>query len=292
MSFINSPTSAPSAGALSENSVLSGTDPGSAGGKTFEQFANTFSKASTDAAKASAEGVIPGVAPQFPTNEVGMGAAPQEQSEVMDELSIDRAVEETKKDDKNQFLELMIAQLENQNPLEPQEGGEFLAQLAQFSMVDGIERLNENSQDFYSSFRSGQALQASSLVGRSVGVNTGQINFTGEPIPVDVELSQATSQLNVYIANAAGEQVGQVNLGQQVSGDVPFVWDGTDSAGVALPLGQYQLTATAQTDSGEEQMNTQVAMNVDSVTLDANGAVELNVRGYGPLALNEVRQIR
>ena len=108
-------------------------------------------------------------------------AVPQA-SKLMDDLSIDKAVQETEKDDKNQFLELMIAQIENQNPLDPQEGGEFLAQLAQFSMVDGIERLNEGSSDIYSSLRSGQALQASSLVGRSVGVETDRVAFNGSPI--------------------------------------------------------------------------------------------------------------
>lgn len=214
------------------------------------------------------------------------------QSKVMDDISIDRAKTEETQDDKNQFLELMIAQIENQNPLDPQEGGEFLAQLAQFSMVDGIERLNQSNEQMYDSFRSNQALQASSLVGRSVGVVSDVMNFDGGPVDLDIELSQTTSQLRLYINNSAGEQVGLIDLGEQVKGDVAYQFVGTDSAGESLPPGEYQLVASAKTEDSEEQMITRVGMNVDSVSLEPNEGVQLNIKGLGALSLDEVRQIR
>ena len=64
---------------------------------------------------------------------------------------------------KNEFLELLVAQLNNQNPLEPQENGEFIGQLAQFSTVEGVEKLNSSMQTILSGYQSSQALQASSL---------------------------------------------------------------------------------------------------------------------------------
>ena len=94
-------------------------------------------------------------------------------SQVLDQYSVNRFQTSKKKDEsnaanKNQFMELMIAQLKNQNPLDPKDGGAFLAQLAQFSTVDGIERLNSTMGDMAGQFKSNQALQASSLVGRKV----------------------------------------------------------------------------------------------------------------------------
>ncbi len=69
---------------------------------------------------------------------------------------------------KDQFLELLVAQMNNQDPLSPQENGEFIAQLAQFSTVEGIENMNTSMEALLSGYQSSQALQASSLVGRTV----------------------------------------------------------------------------------------------------------------------------
>ena len=69
---------------------------------------------------------------------------------------------------KDAFLQLLVTQLKNQNPLEPQGNGEFVAQLAQFSSLEGITTLNDTVSGIAGNYNSSQALQASSLVGRSV----------------------------------------------------------------------------------------------------------------------------
>ena len=81
---------------------------------------------------------------------------------VLSNLNINNQPKETKNNELGQtaFLELMITQLNNQDPLSPQENTEFIAQLAQFSSVEGLERLNTNFDNFSSSFMSNQALQA------------------------------------------------------------------------------------------------------------------------------------
>jgi flagellar basal-body rod modification protein FlgD len=71
---------------------------------------------------------------------------------------------------KDDFLKLMIAQLNNQNPLEPQANAEFVAQLAQFSQVEGIQNMSKGFESLSNSYKSSQALQASSLVGGAVTV--------------------------------------------------------------------------------------------------------------------------
>ena len=69
---------------------------------------------------------------------------------------------------KDAFLQLLVTQLKNQNPLEPQDNGDFVAQLAQFSSLEGITTLNDTVSGIAGNYNSSQALQASSLVGRSV----------------------------------------------------------------------------------------------------------------------------
>ena len=87
---------------------------------------------------------------------------------VLDQYSLKTETKSSKDLGKNEFLELLVAQLNNQDPLSPQENGEFIAQLAQFSQVEGIEKLNSSMGSLLSGYQSSQALQASSLVGRKV----------------------------------------------------------------------------------------------------------------------------
>ncbi len=199
---------------------------------------------------------------------------------------------EVEKSDKNQFLELMIAQLENQNPLDPQEGGEFLAQLAQFSMVDGVERLNENVATLQTSFRTSQALEAASLVGRKVGVATESFYTDGSGTTGNVVVPETTSNITLQIINGSGEIVREMQLGESKSGNKAFVWDGMNDAGDKVTGGTYRVNAFAKTHEGEEQLATEVVMNVDSVTIADTGSAELNIANFGSLPLDTVRQIR
>ena len=69
---------------------------------------------------------------------------------------------------RNEFMELMLAQLKNQNPLEPQDNGAFISQLAQFSSLEEMQNLSGTVEDVVGQFRSTQALQASAMVGKTV----------------------------------------------------------------------------------------------------------------------------
>ena len=131
---------------------------------------------------------------------------------------------------KNEFLKLMIAQLNNQDPLSPQENGDFIAQLAQFSSVEGIENLNTSMGSMATSFRSSQALQASALVGRTVltEIDSAMLQPGGQ-VSGMIDLQSSTSDLKVNIANEAGVLVNQISLGSKERGEIHFVWTGKDS---------------------------------------------------------------
>ena len=125
------------------------------------------------------------------------------------------------------FLQLMITQLENQSPLNPQDNSEFVAQLAQFSSVESLDKLNNNFEDFASNMLSNQALQASSLVGSSVAVpiSNAQLNEGGYVGgSVDVPASTSDMLMNIYGAN--GGLLEEISLGPQPAGELVFRWDG------------------------------------------------------------------
>ncbi|WP_421683849.1 flagellar hook assembly protein FlgD [Stutzerimonas urumqiensis] len=194
---------------------------------------------------------------------------------------------------KDEFLKLLVAQLNNQDPLSPQENGEFIAQMAQFSTVEGIGNLNTSMEEMLSSSQSTQALQASSLVGRKVIATTDKsVVDTTQTMKGSVNLTSSTSNLAVNVYNASGEKVGRVELGQQTAGQVSFMWDGKDASGNVLPPGTYKFEAQASVDGTNIAMSTNLPANVDSVTLGQNGGeMTLNLAGIGAMPLSSVKVI-
>lgn len=192
---------------------------------------------------------------------------------------------------KNEFMELMIAQLKNQNPLEPQDNGAFISQLAQFSSLEEMQGLSGSVDDMASQFRSTQALQASAMVGRTVLApsSVGVLGTDGE-ISGNVSVPATTSGLRISIENESGERVRQIDMGEQQPGLTAFSWDGKDGNGNSLPPGRYKVVAEASYPGGLEQLGTMVSANVDSVSL-GQGGITLNLAGMGSIPLSEVEQI-
>lgn len=214
-------------------------------------------------------------------------------SSALDQYQIKQDTTQKKDLGKNEFLELLVAQLNNQNPLEPQENGEFIAQLAQFSQVEGIEKLNASMGSLLSGYQSSQALQASSLVGRKVIVPTEKaVVDTSETFKGSLVLPVTSSNVYVNVYDSAGKAVSRVNLGQQAAGNVSFMWDGKDSSGNVLPPGTYKFEAQATYADGTKGLYTLLPANVDSVVLGQNGGeMKLNLAGIGSVPLSQVQII-
>ena len=214
-------------------------------------------------------------------------------SSALEQYQIKQDTTQKKDLGKNEFLELLVAQLNNQNPLEPQENGEFIAQLAQFSQVEGIEKLNTSMGSLLSGYQSSQALQASSLVGRKVIVPTEKaVVDTSETFKGSLVLPVTSSNVYVNVYDSAGKAVSRVNLGQQAAGNVSFMWDGKDSSGNVLPPGTYKFEAQATYADGTKGLYTLLPANVDSVALGQNGGeMKLNLAGIGSVPLSQVQII-
>lgn len=193
---------------------------------------------------------------------------------------------------KDAFMELMLAQLKNQNPLEPQDNGDFIAQLAQFSSLEEMQNLSGSVDDVVGQFRSSQALQASAMVGKTVLApsSVGILGSEGE-ITGTIQVPASTGGLRLSVMNQSGELVRQIDMGSSQAGVVSFQWDGQDGNGNPLPPGPYSIVAQGSYPSGSEQLATMVSANVDSVSLGQGGSITLNLAGMGSIPLSEVKQI-
>jgi flagellar basal-body rod modification protein FlgD len=191
-----------------------------------------------------------------------------------------------------EFLELMTAQLQNQDPLKPMENGDFLAQIAQFSTVEGIGDLNKNFNALSDSLVSNQALQATNLVGRKVLAPTGVAALkAGGSIRGSVELPAASGEVIVNVRDQSGAVVRRLELGSQAAGSVDFQWDGLKNDGQFAAPGNYFLSTEASIDGQFESVDTLLASDVRSVTLSNSGGLLLDLDGVGALDFSEVRQI-
>ncbi|PCI66159.1 MAG: flagellar hook capping protein [Piscirickettsiaceae bacterium] len=191
------------------------------------------------------------------------------------------------------FLKLMVVQLENQDPLDPQDSGEFLGQLAQFSTVTGIETLNTSFSDFASSIANDQALQAANIVGRKVTVPLqAGILTDGGTIEGELSLPASSPDVSIKITDQSGQLIKSINLGSQAAGPVPFVWDGLKQDGSAAPAGVYSVDAEARIDGQNFDLDTQLVADVESVTLGGvGGGLKLNLVGLGSVDFSNVTRI-
>lgn len=191
---------------------------------------------------------------------------------------------------KDQFLQLMVAQLKHQDPLDPSKNEEFLAQLAQFSSLEGITNLNNSVSAMAASMRSTVTSEASSLVGHSVLVPTGQtlMQTAGDGLMGNVNVLEATNDVIVQITDKSGATVAQLSLGaQEGAGTARFAWDGTNSAGVAQPAGVYKVKAFANSKA----LTVDLPEYVVSVSIGQDG-MQLNLAGGTSVPITDVKEIQ
>jgi flagellar basal-body rod modification protein FlgD len=194
--------------------------------------------------------------------------------------------------DQTDFLELMLTQLKHQDPLNPAESSEFIAQMASFATVNGVTELNTSFATLSSSLQSSQALQASTIVGSSVLVPSDKAELSaGSQVSGKVFNESSASNLILNISDAAGQTVKKISLGTQEAGLIEFTWDGSDNNGELLPAGTYTIEAATVTDGESVAQTVLVNAKVESVSLITGAEPLLNLNGLGSYSMNDVLEI-
>jgi flagellar basal-body rod modification protein FlgD len=147
---------------------------------------------------------------------------------------------------KDDFLNLLVAQLKNQDPLKPMDSSSFVAELAQFSQLEQSSKqvtLLQKSLDAQSS-----SLQYSllPLVGREVRVEGAVIQLGTTPATLDYSLSQDAASVRLSILNASNQAIRTLDLGSQGAGAQQVVWDGKDQNGTMMQPGTYSYAIAAR----------------------------------------------
>lgn len=201
-----------------------------------------------------------------------------------------------------EFMKLMLTQMNNQDPFKPMEDGEFLTQMAQFSAVSGLKDIKDSFASLSDSLKSSHALQASSMVGRKVLIpgEVAKLLPQGK-ITGAVELPMSSSNLKIHIMDSRGQEVKTLDMGSQSQGMVNFNWDGMkqnlneegdlEDDGRA-EAGNYTIKAEIVADGKQQSVKTLVLDSVESVSLGANAqGMTLNLANGDATAMSSVKQI-
>jgi flagellar basal-body rod modification protein FlgD len=154
--------------------------------------------------------------------------------------------------DKDDFLKLLVTQLQNQDPLNPADSTEFVTQLAQFSSLEQLQNVNENIKIVQLFDQSINNSQAVTFVGKTVKASGCMFELDDEgTYEVQYQLGEDAATVYVSITNSSGETVKKIEMENLSAGTQSVVWDGKDDNGNALPSGTYSFTVQAKNTDGE-----------------------------------------
>ncbi len=157
------------------------------------------------------------------------------------------------KSTKDEFLRLLVAQLQYQNPLDPQEGAEFVAQLAQFTSLEQSQEMNTRLANLEAGQDTASRAALVGLTGRSVTAGASQIAYNPEdgPVPnLNLQLSKPASKVEIVINNADGVAVRHIDMSATNAGETALNWDGKDDNGQDVVAGNYNISVDARDQAG------------------------------------------
>jgi flagellar basal-body rod modification protein FlgD len=193
---------------------------------------------------------------------------------------------------RDDFLKLLISQLQNQDPLKPLDNQEFASQLATFNSLEQLIGVNEKLETLQTKLFQSNQFSATSLIGRQITTDGNQIAASqGEGSTIRYQLSGDAARVTMNILDSKGGVVRTMELGNQKSGDQIVQWDGKDNAGTFVPNGNYSFEINAS-DALDKKIpvTARVQGTVSGVSLD--GTEPILEIGNVKVPLSKVTAIR
>ncbi|HTX55334.1 MAG TPA: flagellar hook capping FlgD N-terminal domain-containing protein [Candidatus Baltobacteraceae bacterium] len=152
---------------------------------------------------------------------------------------------------KDDFLRLLMTQLKNQDPMNPMQSTDFIAQTAQFTSLEQLTNMNQLLQQMATQSGATGAAGASSLIGKTVTVNGSPFQYDGlQQVPLTYSVPSGAATVSLQVLDASGKLVRTINLGPQTTGTYRVTFDGLGDDGGRLPAGSYQYQVATTSSTG------------------------------------------
>ena len=190
----------------------------------------------------------------------------------------------------NQFLKLLVTQMQNQDPMNPMDNAQVTSQMAQIATVTGVQQVNTTLGSLTSVLQAAQTTQATAMIGHTVLADGNNLALSSSGSDGAFNLASGASNVTIGIYDSTGKQVATQQLTNVAAGNNSFSWSGTETDGSSASAGNYTFKVTA-TNAGTAVTATPLAYGqVTSVTLN-NGTPTLQVSGLGNVPLTNVSAI-
>lgn len=167
------------------------------------------------------------------------------------------------------FLTLLVAQLQNQDPLNPADATEFTAQLAQYSQLEQLFNLNDAMEELTSTTAKSQSISALNLIGQEVVVEGDDLTIeAGESVNIGYQVEGTVTGLNLIVKNSSGKIVDTIAATDLTAGNHFITWDGKDANGNAVIAGNYSFTLSATGGSSDAALTPLIRTTVTGVDLN------------------------
>lgn len=187
-----------------------------------------------------------------------------------------------------EFLTLLVAQLENQDPLNPTDATEFTAQLAQYSQLEQLFNLNTAMDEMTLAQNNSQRISALSLIGKEVLVSGDTFSFDQQPVEIGYRIDDTITEGTLRIMDSTRTTVGTIELTDLDQGNHTITWNGTDTEGELLSSGNYtiDIQATGANDSSAAAVTALIRSEVTGVKMDGGTPKLETSSGY--YAIDEI----
>ena len=188
-------------------------------------------------------------------------------------------------DGSDRFLKLLVAQMQNQDPLNPMDNAQVTSQMAQISTVTGVEKLNTTVNGLNAQFVQMQALQGATLVGSEVVVAGNKLTTSEDgKIQGAYDLGGAADTVKVEVLSGSGQVIDTINIGAEKSGRHSFEW--TPSEGVSASNGKT-FRVVAKSGASDVSVTTLMRDKVDAVT--TGDTLQLELRNAGTVKYTDIK---
>ena len=194
---------------------------------------------------------------------------------------------------KDEFLKLLTTQMQAQDPLNPMDNTEFVAQLSQFTSLERLENMSSGIEAMAMSTSANTSAQMVSFIGKDINARADQVHLgeDGQISPTTLELARDADRVSVTIKDSEGSVVRTLELGAQQEGELQLEWDGLGDDGAPLAEGEYTLMVEAQDMEGEPvQSALYTQRRVQGVSFEG-GFPRLDLEGELEISLGDVRRV-
>lgn len=194
----------------------------------------------------------------------------------------------TAADMQNQFLTLLVAQLQNQDPMSPMDNAQMTSQMAQISTVTGIEKLNDTVNNVTGQFAMLQMMQGTNMIGHTVLAEGNTLGAVGEGIyTAAFDLSGSAANVKVQITTPSGLVVDTIDLGNGEPGRNYFTWNASNYSGDASEL-RYSVQAA----NGDSAVNANTLTPYSVIAAStSNGNLMLELNNGRSIAYSDVKAV-